>query len=125
LAMPARQRYLAGSRAAIFFLVVLPLLVALAPLHLWLWGWYTAAVHFAFGVVMALALLELVFTGYDRMPFVSAFTPGRTILSPRFGLYLIDYGLFAYVTPGIEQFLIDRTALFYTWVGLFVVVLGR
>ena len=54
------------------------------------------------------------------MPFVSAFTPGRAVLSARFGLYLFDYCLFAYVTPGIEQFLIDRTALFYTWVGLFV-----
>jgi len=58
-------------------------------------------------------------------PTRSAFTPGRTILSSRFGLYLIDYGLFAYATPAIEQFLIDRTALFYTWVGLFVIVVGR
>src|SRR5204862_2410310 len=33
--------------------------------------------------------------------------------------------LFACVTPAIEQFLIDRTALFYTWVGLFVLVVGR
>jgi putative ABC transport system permease protein len=125
LATPARTRHVAGTRAAIFFLVVLPLLVLLAPLHAWLWGWYTAVVHFAFGVVAALGLLEIVFTEYVRMPFVSAFTPGRAVLGARFGLYLIDYGLFAYVTPGIEQFLIDRTALFYTWVGLFVIVVGR
>ena len=125
LATPARDRHVAGTRAAIFFLAVLPLLVILAPLHAWLWGWYTATVHFAFGVVAALGLLEIVFTDYARMPFVSAFTPGRAVLSPRFGLYLLDYFLFAYVTPGIEQFLIDRTALFYTWIALLVIVVSR
>lgn len=125
LVTPARDRHVAGTRGAIFFLAVLPLLVLLAPLHAWLWGWYTATVHFAFGVVAGLGLLEIVFTDYARMPFVSGFTPGRAVLSPRFGLYLLDYFLFAYVTPGLEQFLIDRTALFYTWVGLFVIVVGR
>ena len=125
LATPARSRHVAGTRAAIFLLVVLPLLLILAPLHFWLWGGYTAIVHFAFGVVAALALLEIVFTEYTRVPFVSAFTPGRAVMSPRFGLYLVDYSLFAYLTPGIEQFLVDRTALFYTWVGLFVIVVGR
>ena len=125
LATPARERHVAGTRAAIFAVAILPMLLVLAPVHAWLWGGYTAAVHFAFGVVAALGLLEVVFTDYARMPLVSAFTPGRAVLSPRFGLYLLDYILFAYVTPALEQFLIDRTALFYTWVALFVLVTGR
>ena len=52
LATPARERHVAGTRSAIFFLAVLPLLVVLAPMHVWLWGGYTATVHFAFGVVL-------------------------------------------------------------------------
>jgi predicted permease len=125
LATPARQRHVAGTRSAIFFLAVLPLLLVLAPLHAWLWGAYTATVHFAFGVVAALGLLEVVFTGYARLPFVSSFTPGRALLSPRFGLYLLDYFLFAYATPGIEQLLIQRTGLFYAWLALFAIVVWR
>lgn len=96
LSTPARERHVAGTRGAIFFVAILPILIVLAPLHAWLWGGYTALVHFAFGVVAALALLEIVFTDYARMPFVSAFTTGRAELSPRLGLYLFDYMLFAY-----------------------------
>ena len=125
LATPARQRHVAGTRSAIFFLAVLPLLVVLAPLHAWLWGGYTAMVHFAFGVVAGLGLLEVVFTEYARLPLVSPFTPGRALLSARFGLYLLDYFLFAYATPGIEELLIQRTGLFYAWLALFAVVVWR
>ena len=38
LATPARERHLAGTRAAMFVLVILPLLLLLAPVHAWLWG---------------------------------------------------------------------------------------
>src|SRR6185503_696779 len=107
-AAPARERYLAGTRAAIFFAVVLPILVLLAPLHVWAWGAYAALVHFAFGIVAALGLLEIAFTDYRRMPFVSSFVPEATVLTPRLGLYALDYALFAYVTPGIERLLIER-----------------
>jgi putative ABC transport system permease protein len=124
LATPARERHVAGTRGAIFFVAILPILIVLAPLHAWLWGGYTALVHFAFGVVVALGLLEIVFTDYARMPFVSAFTTGRAELSPRLSLYVLGYVLFAYATPALEQFLIDRTALFYAWVAMVLLVVG-
>ncbi len=121
----ARERHVAGTRAAIFFLAILPLLVILVPLHAWFWGGYAAMVHFAFGVVAALGLLEIVFTSYDSMPFVSSFVPGRTALTPRLGIYAFGYFLFAYLTPVIEQALIEHSGLFYAWVALFLVVIGR
>jgi predicted permease len=124
-AAPAVERHIAGTRAAIFIVAILPLLLLLAPVHAWLWGGYAAVVHFAFGVVAALGLLEIVFTGYARMPFVSSFTPGRTALTPRLGLYVFDYLLFAYVTPSIELALIERPALFYVWIGLLMFVVRR
>jgi putative ABC transport system permease protein len=124
-ATPALERHLAGTRAAIFCLTVAPILLVLAPVHAWLWGWYAAAVHLAFGVVAALGLLEVVFTGCTKLPFVSALTPGRMPVSLRFPLYVFDYLLFVYVTPALEQVLIRRSGMFYAWIALFVVVVVR
>jgi len=125
LATPARNSYLAGTRSAIFFLTVLPLLVLLLPIHVMVWGWYAALVHLAFGVVAALVLLEVVFTGYEKVPFVSAFVPGRAVMRLRLALYFLDYVLLVYATPGLEQMLIERTGLFFVWVGLFCVIVAR
>jgi predicted permease len=122
---PARERYLAGTRGAIFFLFVLPVLVCLAPLHAFLWGWYAAVVHFAFGVVAALTLLEVVFADYRKLPFVSAFTPGRAVLSLRLPLYILGYLVFVGLTPAAAWVLIERTGMAYTWLALFVVVVAR
>ena len=125
LASPSRERHLAGARSAIFVTTVLPLLLLLAPVHAACWGWYGALVHFAFGVVAALTLLEVVFLDYDRLPLVSAFTPGRTLLSLRFPAAVAGYVLFAYLTPVAEWLLITRAGMFYAWIALFVVVVGR
>jgi predicted permease len=124
-ATPAHERHLAGTRSAIFVLMIVPLLLALAPVHALLWGAYTAVVHLAFGIVLALILLEIAFKDYDRLPFAAAFVPGRTVLSLRLPLYVLDYVLLVYVTPQIEQLLIERTGMFYAWVGLFLLVFGR
>ena len=104
----ARERHVAGTRAAIFFLAVLPLLLLLAP-----------AARVAVGLSIPRPSISP--SAWSRRSgcwrsssrttpgcrSCRQFTPGRAVLSPRFGLYVFDYFLFAYATPGIEQ-LLDR-----------------
>ena len=121
----SRERQLAGARSGIFVLIVLPLLVALLPLHALAWGWYAALVHLAFGVVASLLLLEVVFANVRGIPFVSSFSPGRTLLSLRLPVYALGYIVFVYLIPAAEWMLIERAGMFYAWLALFAVVVAR
>ena len=122
---PALRRYQAGTRWAFVLLGVLPLLLMLVPLHVALWGWYAALVHFAVGTVLALVLLDVLFRRSDRIPFVSAFAPARTVLSLRLPFYIFGYLLFVYVPPEIERIWIRNPDLFVAWAGLFVLIVAR
>jgi predicted permease len=124
-ATASRERHLAGTRAAALLAGVLPILLFLAPIYAWVFGAYTATVHFAFGIVVSLVLLEVLFKGYERLPFVSSFTPGRSLISLRLPLYAAGYVAFVFVTPQIERLLIERAGMFYVWVALFITVVGR
>jgi predicted permease len=124
-AMPALRRYQAGTRWAFVLLGVVPLLLLLVPVHVLLWGWYAASVHFAWGCVLALLLIDLLFRGSDRIPFVTAFAPHRTVLSLRLPFYILGYLVFVYVPPEIERVLIRRPDLFVAWAGLFVMMVAR
>jgi hypothetical protein len=115
-ATEARERYLAGARAAVLLLAVLPLLVFLAPLHALMWGWGAAAIHFGCGTLVAFVLLELAFRHYTGVPLVSGFVPGRTLLSFRLPLYVTGYALVAYVVPAVELLLIERLGLAFSLV---------
>jgi hypothetical protein len=122
---PALRRYQAGTRWAFVLLGVVPLLVLLVPLHVALWGWYAALVHFACGTVLALVLLDVLFRRSDRIPFVSAFAPARTVLSLRLPFYIFGYLLFVYIPPEIERVWIRNPDLFVAWAGLFVLIVAR
>jgi hypothetical protein len=82
-------RHLTGMRRAITWLAVIPLLLVLAPVHVALWGWYTALIHLATGGLLAWLFFEAFFFKFDRVPFVSAYTPGGSIASLRLSFYAL------------------------------------
>jgi hypothetical protein len=67
--------YIAGVRTVAFVGWTLPSLVALLPVHAVLLGWRIAVVHLAFGVLVALALRDVLFFGYRKVPLASAYIP--------------------------------------------------
>lgn len=123
--VPGLRRYQAGTRWAFVLLGVMPLLILLVPLHVALWGWYAALVHFAVGAVLALVLLDVLFRRSDRIPFVTAFAPARTVLSLRLPFYIVGYLIFVYIPPEIERVWIRNPHLLVAWAALFVLVVAR
>ena len=120
-ASEALSRHLAGSRSAIFVCGVAPLLVLLAPVHAWLWGWYPAAVHAAWGLAFAWLLWTVLFRGYDRLPFTSAAKPGGARLTNRLWLYLVGYYVAVYLPAWVEPLALTRPVLAPVWAALTVV----
>jgi hypothetical protein len=80
LVRPADQHAcLTGAKRAALVRLVLPALVALLPLNVLAFGWHTAVVHFAYGLLLALVMVEVLLLAYPRLPFASSYVPAMKI----------------------------------------------
>jgi hypothetical protein len=68
------RRYLAGVKRAAMVLVA-TLLVLLLPLHVALLGPAAAVVHSLFSVLVATAVLDVLFLSYRKLPFACSYVP--------------------------------------------------
>ena len=74
-----RSGYLKGVKRAAVVKLVLPVLLALLPFHVFALGRQTAMVHFVFGLLSALVLREASLLEYRRLPFAASYVPEAKI----------------------------------------------
>jgi hypothetical protein len=72
-----RARYMDGAKRAAIVRLVVPVLLALSPLHVLALGVRPAIWHFLFGLLSAFALRDASFLGYRRLPFASSYVPSE------------------------------------------------
>lgn len=95
------RHYAAGVRRAIAVGVVLPLLLALFPLHAAVCGYRTAAAHFVVGWLASCTLSEFVLLGLDKLPFTCSYAAKGT-LKTRWPWYLLAFLTFTYGLAWVE-----------------------
>ena len=91
-----------GVRRAVGVHVLVPLFALLVPLHAWLWGVRIAALHFAFGLLSALVLLQILLFADRKIPFTSPYVPGRGNLKTRWPFYLLGLAVFTQAFGALE-----------------------
>jgi hypothetical protein len=84
------RQYLTGVRRAIGFVIVPPILGALVPFHVMLWGPAVAVEHLAFGWLASLVLVDVSLIGFRKLPFTCGYTPKGT-LKFLWPLYLLAF----------------------------------
>ena len=110
LIRPAQQSaYMAGVKRAVVVKLVVPVLLALLPLHVLALGWQTATVHFTYGVLSALVLGEAFLLGYRRLPFASSYVPTMDVTT--YGGIYAFIGLIAVYTMAWLEHLALRTTI--------------
>jgi hypothetical protein len=67
--------YIAGVKRATLVAFVIPLLFALLPLHGALIGWQSASVHFAYGLVAAVMMVDASLLGVRKLPMTASYVP--------------------------------------------------
>jgi ABC-type Fe3+-siderophore transport system permease subunit len=100
----------------------LPMLCLLFPIYWALYGWRLAAMHAAIVLVASLALIELLLAGFPKVPFASAYVPGRAVIRVRLTLYLMAFQFFAYVLSAIESVVLPRGAWSFAMLGVLALV---
>ena len=109
LVRPANHSaYLAGAKRAAVVKLVVPVLLALLPLHVLAFGRQTAILHFAFGLLSALVLAEAFLLGYRRLPFASSYVPTVDVTTYG-GIYAFVFLIGVYTVAWLEHLALSTT----------------
>jgi hypothetical protein len=109
LIRPANQaQYLSGAKRAAVVKLIVPVLVALLPLHVLAFSRQTAILHFTFGLLSALVLIEVSLLGYRRLPFASSYVP--TVDVTTYGaIYALIFLIGVFTVARIEHLALSTT----------------
>jgi hypothetical protein len=92
------RRFVSGVKRAAVIGVALPVLLVLAPLHVWLLSPQVAGLHVALGVCYSVAFAEALFSRCRKVPLASSYEPlssVKTVGPIAFLLFLVFVNAFA------------------------------
>lgn len=115
-----RQECLAGARKAMLVWTVGPLFLALLPVYGLVWGWRTALVELAFGVILSVALVELLMLKFHKIPFTCSFLPGKANITLLGLCYWFAFTTYAYSMASLEAWMLGHPAGLALFFGLAV-----
>jgi hypothetical protein len=101
--------YMAGVKRGAVIRLVLPVLLALLPLHVLALGRQTAILHFTYGLLSALVLGEAFLLGYRRLPFASSYVPAGK-MTTHGGIYAFILLVSVYTWAWLEHLALSTTA---------------
>jgi len=94
---------LAAVRKWIVLCGIGPLFVLLAPLELAFYPWPIALFHLAYGVTLSVLLVEIMFFGFQKIPFTCAYFPGKINLVFLGVSYVFGFSLYSGVMASLES----------------------
>ena len=110
LIRPANHHaYMTGVKRAAIVKLVVPVLLALLPLHVFALGGPTAILHFTYGLLGALVLDEAFLLGYRQLPFASSYVPAATVTTHG-GVYVFIFLVSVYAVAWLERLALSTTA---------------
>ena len=103
--------YLAATRKWIAICAILPLFAALAPMEFACFPPAAALFHLAFGVSLSVALMEVMFFGFRKVPFTCAHLPGKVNLAALTFIYIFGFTMYSRLMAGLESWLAGKPAV--------------
>jgi hypothetical protein len=97
---------LAAVRKWIVLCGIGPLFLLLAPLEFVFFSWPVALFHLAFGVALSVLLVEIMFFGFQKIPFTCAYFPGKINLVFLGVLYVFGFSLYSGAMASLESRLV-------------------
>jgi hypothetical protein len=98
---------LAAVRKWIVLCGIGPLFLLLAPLEFVFFSWPVALFHLAFGVALSVLLVEIMFFGFQKIPFTCAYFPGKINLVFLGVLYVFGFSLYSGAMASLESRLVQ------------------
>jgi hypothetical protein len=88
---------------------IVPVCIVSLPMYGLLWGWGLAFWHLLLALLIALTLLEMLTTGFYKIPFTCSFMPGKANLKATFAIYAVGFFIIAFITVNLELWILMDT----------------
>jgi hypothetical protein len=110
-----RRHYFAGLKKAVLVEALVPLFTLVFVFYNYLWGWKSALLHVAYGLVASVLLLEIFFFRYSKVPFACTFVPGKAKVHVYWLPYVFGFILYASFLSSLERFLFAYPRYFLSY----------
>ncbi|HEY2014284.1 MAG TPA: hypothetical protein VGH38_12330, partial [Bryobacteraceae bacterium] len=120
--------YLRATRKWIVVCAILPLFALLAPLEFTRFPWTAAVFHLAYGIALSLLLMEILFLGFQKVPFTCSHFPGKVNLVALGVVYIMGFTMYSSTMARLETWLAGGPAaalLFFVVTAAASVALSR
>jgi len=109
--------YIWGLKKAAIVIGILFCFIPLLLFYSVCWGFIPGLLYSLYSGITAFLLLELFFFSYSKLPFVSAYIPGKFLMKYIWPLYLMIFTLFVYLFTRIGIYLITFPAAYFFYYG--------
>jgi hypothetical protein len=99
--------YLTAMRKWVVLYAVTPLFVLVAPLEVRWFGLPAAAFHLAFGFVLSLLLIEIMFFGFRKVAFTCSYFPGKSNVIGLGVIYVFGFTAYSRSMATLQSWLVD------------------
>lgn len=99
--------YMRGMKKAFLVVGVLPYFIFFTALYWFWWGPVNALLHSLFCAATAFLLIEVLFINYKKLPFASAYVPGKFRVKNVWPLYLVVAALYVYLFTWVGEFMLE------------------
>ncbi len=99
--------YIVAMRKWIVACAILPLFLLIAPFEFLRFPWTVALFHIAFGITLAVLLMELMFFGFRKVPFTCSYFPGKINFVGLSVIYIFGFTTYSRLMARLEVFLIS------------------
>lgn len=104
--------YMRGLKKVFLMICILPVSAAVFLFFVYCWGPVPAFLHTVFSAVTAWWVMELVFITYDKMPFASAYVPGKANIRGYWFWYAAAIGAYLYGSISLGLLLLTHPYLY-------------
>ena len=120
-----RPLLLRGMERFVFCLGVLPILVLTLPLEIRVFGVVTGVAAALLAFLPSLTMQEILLSGFEKIPFTSAYLPGKRPLIETVCIYGVAFGAYVGVLSGIIVFCLQQGAFFLIVLGSLLAIWAR
>ena len=116
--------HIRAVRKWVIVMVLAPLMAVLAPIEVWMRGWWFAAVHVTFALLLSLLMLHLLLVWFRKIPFTCSYFPGKTSLAVVAFIYAAGFAVYVVWFSHLERYLLGAPAGLIVFYALGILALA-
>jgi hypothetical protein len=120
-----RATLLRGMERFVFCLGVLPIVILTIPLEIRVFGSVTGVAAAVLAFLPSLTMQEILLSGFEKIPFTSAYLPGKRPLIETVCIYGTAFGAYVVILSGIIVFCLQEPPFFLIVFGSLLAIWAR